>query len=202
MNIVLIGLPGSGKGTLGQRLAKTLGAEHISSGDLLRAEVRQGTLIGRKVSETLAQGGRVEDALITKMVLAKLSSLQGKPFILDGFPQTEAQMQALKEWGSLRFIVLKVNVETALARMCSRISCATCNAIFSSTSLQGSCQECGGTLEKRASDSAEKAAKRLAEYTLPPIPEEALQIDGNKAKDQIYQESLEWLGPKQYAAAL
>ena len=94
MNVLLIGPPGSGKGTQGERLAQRLGLEHIAAGDLLRAEVAAGTALGRQVADIMQQGELVPDVVILALLMPKvLTAAEGKGYLLDGFPRSVKQAQ-------------------------------------------------------------------------------------------------------------
>ena len=172
INIVLIGPPGCGKGTQAARIASRYAIPHISTGDILRAAVREGSALGRAVEATLASGGLVGDDLMTELVCERLDRPDTrKGFILDGFPRTLAQAQALDALpcgASLIVLLFAVADGEILRRLGTRRVCATCRLTQSvSSELDGapdSCPYCGGRLERRKDDDPETVRRRLATY--------------------------------------
>ncbi len=195
---ILLGSPGSGKGTLGQFM-KSFGVEHIASGDILRREVRKGTLIGRQTQQLIQEGLQVPDQLISEIVLKKLEECIEKrsQFVLDGFPQTVAQFESLYTFLTrhpdypVTTICVDIKPETALKRMSGRISCPECESIYHQEMhppvKEGQCDRCDSLLVQRESDIPEQAVKRLEQFelTTKKVMECALQrlgvfsIDGN-----------------------
>jgi adenylate kinase len=171
VNLVLIGPPGSGKGTQAVRLAEHYSVPHISTGDILRAAVRAGSELGRQVADTLASGGLVSDALMTDLVRVRLSSPDVRSgFILDGYPRTVVQAQALDEMldTPLVVILLKAADEEIVRRLGKRRVCKSC-AITQSVSVDTEvqidpCPYCGGTLVRRQDDDPATVRHRLATY--------------------------------------
>ena len=181
LNMVLIGPPGSGKGTQAVRLAGRYGVPHISTGDILRAAVRAATPLGQQVSATLASGGLVGDDLITDLVRDRLARKDtGRGFVLDGFPRTVAQAHALDELfappdrapedplphAPLIVVLVAVSDQAIIGRLSRRRLCASC-AITQSVSDDSEaepCPYCGGTLVRREDDEPETVRRRLATY--------------------------------------
>ena len=202
--IILMGMPGAGKGTIGAYLQSEHGFSHFSSGDLLRDEVANQTEIGIQIKSTLDQGGQVPDELITRMVLKKLETLteNNQAFVLDGFPQTSPQLKDLNQFEkahsslSLRYISIIVDKETALERMSNRLSCGKCHKIYIKTMFEASkvptC--CQSPLSFRPSDRDDRAKKRLdifsntTEKLLQNELQDIYQIDGNHSISAIQQE--------------
>ena len=205
-NIILMGPPGSGKGSFAGHLRRKKGYQHVCSGDLLRDQVESSTPIGKKIEEMMREGGRVPDEVITTMVIDKITEMQNAriPFVLDGFPQTAAQKAALDRFRSdhkesqFTFISIHVDPKTALERMTKRISCLNCHEIFNLATKQpvmdGLCDLCGTSLRQRESDCEEKARKRLElfERTTKTVvdlyeKEDSIQIvNGNLPQEEIY----------------
>jgi adenylate kinase len=199
--IVLMGMPGAGKGTIGQYICSKYGYKHICSGDLLRDEIRDKTVIGLEIESTIAQGKQVADSLITAMVLDKLEQLtkNNQSFVLDGFPQTSQQLSDLKQFElkqtglSLRYVSVVVDKNTALERMSNRLSCSICHMIYSKiffTEKQDrTC--CAKPLEFRPSDQEERAKKRVETFLMTTDKllqnelKDAYVIDGNLEVDTI-----------------
>ena len=172
VNVVLIGPPGCGKGTQATRIAGRYAIPHISTGDILRAAVREGSPLGRAVEATLAQGGLVGDDLMTDLVCDRLGRPDARTgFILDGFPRTLGQAQALDALPcgrSLIVLLFAVADNEILRRLGTRRVCATCRLTQSvSSDADGrpdSCPYCGGRLERRKDDDPETISRRLATY--------------------------------------
>lgn len=172
MNIVFMGLPGAGKGTQAERIVATFGIPHISTGDMFRQAVREGTPLGLKAKEYMDKGLLVPDEVTVGIVRERLS--QGdcaKGFLLDGFPRTVPQAEALDatlaEMGRRldHVIYLDVRKETLLARLTGRRICRKCGATyhvdFNPPRQEGVCDKCGGKLYQRDDDKEETVATRL-----------------------------------------
>jgi adenylate kinase len=170
LNLVLIGPPGSGKGTQAVRLAERYSVPHISTGDILRGAVRNGTALGRQVADTLASGGLVGDALMTDLVRARLAEPDtAGGFILDGFPRTVVQAQALDEMAAPLVVILMVAAdEEIVRRLGKRRVCGSCGitqSVSADTEEQmDPCPYCGGTLVRRQDDDPATVRRRLSTY--------------------------------------
>lgn len=169
---MLMGPPGSGKGTQAVRLAERYAVPHISTGDTLRAAVNAGSLLGRQVAEALASGGLVGDGLITDLVrerLAEPDTVRG--CILDGFPRTAAQAAALDTMldpSALIVVLLVASDEDIIRRLASRRICDACG-ITQGVSEDANpdrdgCPYCGGNLVRRPDDHPDTVRRRLATY--------------------------------------
>ena len=175
MVVILLGPPGVGKGTQAARLADSVGWEHVSTGDLLRADGRAGSELGRKAQAFMDAGELVPDFVILDVVREHLKGVPSESGILfDGFPRTTAQAEGL---GSVleavsrcvdRVVVLQASDEELVKRLAGRRSCPQCGAVFnvhfSAPSVEGKCDRCGGTLVQRADDQAETVRRRLVVY--------------------------------------
>lgn len=173
-HIVIIGPPGSGKGTQAAKIAERLGLRHLSTGDLLRDAVAAGTGLGVKAKEYMGQGLLVPDAIMLGLIREELEELEGAGWILDGFPRTLPQAEALTELLEARGIeldmVLLVDVppEAIVQRLTSRRVCSQCKAVYNLAMLPAGqaerCPKCGGMLITRPDDTEETVRRRLAVY--------------------------------------
>lgn len=171
-NLVLIGPPGSGKGTQALRLSRRYGIPHVSTGDILRQAVRDNTPLGRKVAATIARGALVSDDLIADLVNDRLAQPDVRSgFLLDGFPRTVVQAQVLDTLiGEARLltILLEVDQDAIVRRLSSRRICNSCGltqSVSDESDTQGdSCPYCGGTLVRREDDDPGTIRHRLATY--------------------------------------
>ena len=174
-NLVFLGPPGAGKGTLSAPLMEDEKLAHISTGDILRAEIAVGTELGRSAKSFMDAGKLVPDEVVAGMVGKKLASAEcASGFILDGFPRTVAQAGLLEE--AMAKIGMKLDgvilfdapEELLLKRLTARIMCRKCNTgynkIFCPPAKEGVCDKCGGELYQRSDDSLETAKNRLAVY--------------------------------------
>lgn len=169
MIVILLGAPGSGKGTQAARLSQKLGFTHLSTGDIFRAEIAQGTELGKKVEGYLKSGKLVPDAVTIEVVAGKIQ--RGGKYILDGFPRTVDQAHGLtdilKQSGTEVNLVVSLTLPLAEAvkRMTSRRVCKSCAAVYnvltSPTKAEGVCDKCGGQVVQRPDDSEATAQKRM-----------------------------------------
>lgn len=176
MNLILLGPPGSGKGTQAKRLQDGRGIVQISTGDILRAAVASGTETGRKVNGIMEAGGLVPDHLIVGMISGRIDEDDCRDgFILDGFPRTTPQAESLdamlreKELEIDHVIELKVDDEAMVTRITGRFTCAACGAgyhdAFQKPKVEDVCDKCGGTdFTRRADDNPETVRARLRAY--------------------------------------
>jgi adenylate kinase len=175
MHIVLLGPPGAGKGTQAVHLASEFGIPHISTGNILRDNVKRGTPLGRKAKEYMDRGALGPDELIIEMLLDRLEEPDAdKGYILDGFPRTllqaEALDAALEAEGQRLDAVLDfiLDDEVIVVRLVARRTCSECGALFnlreSPPKVEGRCDLCGGTLTKRDDDNEETVRNRLDVY--------------------------------------
>ena len=168
-NVVLVGLPGSGKGTQGSQFARRHAIPKISTGDMLRDAVARGTALGREVESTLAAGGLVPDDLIIRVVQARLELPDtAGGFVLDGFPRTLPQAAALEGLmagrGPLIVIYLDVSPDVILHRILSRRVCESCGQADTGAPTTEYCASCGGAFVKRADDHEDVVRRRVAAY--------------------------------------
>ncbi len=173
MRIVLLGAPGSGKGTQAHVLVDKFGVPHISTGQLLRAEMSSGSTLGKKVSATMDEGGFVSNEIVMEMIENRLrESDTRRGFILDGFPRNIPQAQALDSSLALMgrplqlALYISVDYGNLLKRLTGRLTCANCGAIynrhFSKPKKRGICDQCGANkLERRSDDNKKTVQNRL-----------------------------------------
>lgn len=174
-NIVLLGPPGAGKGTLSEILLRDENLAHVSTGDIFRAEIGKGSGIGKLAKSYIDAGKLVPDEVVADMVAGKLISEEcANGFLLDGFPRTIKQAELLeaalaKAGKKLDAVVLfDAPEELLIQRLTARLTCRKCgasyNRIFSRPKQEGVCDSCGGELYQRTDDSLETAKNRLSVY--------------------------------------
>jgi adenylate kinase len=181
VNLILFGPPGAGKGTQAKKLVTDLGVPHLSTGDILREAVRQGTELGTLARPLMDEGRLVPDDLVIAMVQERLKSddVQGG-FILDGFPRTIPQAEALdRALGSVgkrvdAVLSLEVPLTELVGRLSGRRSCPRDGTVFhvlgNPPRRAGLCDVCGGPLVQRADDQEEKVTERLRVYAAQTAP--------------------------------
>jgi adenylate kinase len=205
MNVILLGPPGAGKGTQAERLVKEYGLVQLSTGEMLREEVKAGSELGKKAKAIMDSGALVPDDMIIAMISGKIDTVGGKGIILDGFPRTTAQADALDKMLAQKglkldhVIQLKVDEDALVDRLAGRFSCAKCGAgyhdKFHTPKKEGVCDRCGSTeFTRRSDDRPEAVRARLEVYrqqTAPILPyyekKGALKsIDGMGEMDEVY----------------
>ena len=175
MNLLIIGAPGAGKGTMSDLLINTYHLVHVSTGDMLRAAVKAGTPVGLKAQEYMNKGALVPDEVIHDIIVERLSQDDIKAgFLFDGYPRTIAQAQdldqILKEIGLKIDAVINLNIEDdeLIKRITGRRLCPTCGEIFNiyykAPAKEGICDKCGAELITRKDDNLESLTVRLQEY--------------------------------------
>ena len=185
MNIVLLGPPGSGKGTQAKRLEKAHRMVHLSTGDMLRDVANSGSELGRRTKEVMDAGKFISDEIMIRMISERIDQPDCQEgFVLDGFPRTTRQAEALDEMlaeKSLKLasvIEMKVDEAVLIERITGRFSCLACGAgyheRYQRPAVEGRCDTCGGTEFKRRADDDEATIRaRLAVYreqTAPILP--------------------------------
>jgi len=181
MGIILLGPPGAGKGTQAKKLTQGFDIPQISTGDMLRAAVKNGTTLGKQAKTFMDAGGLVPDEVVIGIVKERLAEPDcGKGFILDGFPRTIPQAEALdrvtKDLGKeIRFVLsLEVDQNDLMERLCGRRTCTGCGAMyhvkFNLPKAEGKCDKCATALIQRDDDKEETIANRLANYNKATAP--------------------------------
>ena len=204
MQLIMMGAPGAGKGTQAAKIAKKYGIPQISTGDMFRSAVKEGTELGKKAQEYMSAGKLVPDEVTIGIVrerLGKSDCEQG--FILDGFPRTVEQADALKNIlmdlgkGISAVINIDVPLSDLIERGVGRRICKNCGATyhikFHAPTKENVCDSCGGELYQRADDTAETMTKRLSVYessTRPLIDYYKnagvyVEIDGRQSIDKV-----------------
>jgi adenylate kinase len=172
--LVMMGRQGAGKGTQCARLAARLGITHIDVGDALRHEVRRHTALGEVAKPFLDEGRLLPDEMVTDVVLGQLEWVGCRGFVLDGFPRTLPQAEALGATVGMDGIDLVVNLAitpaVALHRLLSRRVCTRCQLVTTITPGSPSCPDCGGLLVRRTDDTAIAIKLRLANYEVQTRP--------------------------------
>ena len=213
MKIVMLGAPGAGKGTQAKQIADTYGIPHISTGDIFRANIKNGTELGRKAKEYMDKGLLVPDELTCDLVVDRISQPDAeKGYVLDGFPRTIPQAEALTNALEARnekidyAIDIEVPDENIIRRMSGRRACLTCGATFHTEfappKVEGICDVCGDKLVLREDDKPETVANRLSVYheqTQPLIDYYTgkgvlVEVDGTLDIDVVFEKIREILG--------
>ena len=213
MKIIMLGAPGAGKGTQAKKIAAKYDIPHISTGDIFRANIKNGTELGNKAKTYMDQGLLVPDELVVDLVVDRVQQDDCKNgYVLDGFPRTipqaEALDKALAEFGDKIDYAIDVNVpdENIVKRMGGRRACVGCGAtyhlVYAPTKTEGICDVCGKELILRDDDKPETVQKRLNVYheqTQPLIDYYTTQgvlktVDGTAALDKVFQAIVEILG--------
>ncbi|TYR78541.1 adenylate kinase [Priestia megaterium] len=173
MNLVLMGLPGAGKGTQAEKIVEHYDIPHISTGDMFRAAIKEGTQLGLKAKSFMDQGELVPDEVTIGIVRERLNKQDCENgFLLDGFPRTVAQAEALEsileDLNKRIDYVINIDVDQSILmeRLTGRRICKDCGAtyhlVFNPPAQEGGCDKCGGELYQRADDNAETVSTRLS----------------------------------------
>lgn len=175
MRLVLLGLPGAGKGTQGDLIAEKYSIPHISTGSIIRQTVASGTELGQEANNYISKGDLIPDELAIQIVYERISRPDcQRGWILDGFPRTVAQARALDQrlaQDNLNVQMafdIRITRKAAIERIAKRMMCRDCGAVYHSKYYQardhGVCDSCGGELYRREDDTEETARKRLKVY--------------------------------------
>lgn len=213
MKIIMLGAPGAGKGTQAKKIAEVCQIPHISTGDIFRANIKQGTELGKKAKEYMDKGALVPDELTCNLVVDRIKQDDcAKGYILDGFPRTipqaDALTDALKAIGQKMDYAVNIDVpdENIVRRMSGRRACVGCGAtyhiVYNPPKKEGICDTCGQKLILRDDDKPETVQNRLKVYheqTQPLIDYYQAQgilvsVDGTKDMDQVFEDILAIIG--------
>ena len=213
MKIIMLGAPGAGMGTQAKQIAAKYEIPHISTGDIFRANIKNGTELGKKAKEYMDQGMLVPDELTCDLVMDRIVQDDCESgFVLDGFPRTipqaEALTNALTKIGQSMDYAIDVDVpdENIVNRMSGRRACLNCGAtyhiVFNPTKADGVCDACGNETVLRDDDKPETVQKRLTVYhdqTQPLIDYYKEQnilksVDGTKPMDEVFSDIVAILG--------
>lgn len=207
MKIVLLGGPGAGKGTQAQRLVAEYGVAHISTGDLLRAAIKNGTELGAQAKSYMDKGQLVPDELVVNLVKERLADDDAqKGFILDGFPRNTAQAvvldSELKDMGLAldAAVLVDVDPDVIVKRLSSRRTCKNCG--YTAPAGVDVCPRCGGEMYQRDDDKPETIQHRLDVYQTQTAPlieyykghGLLTTVNGEQAVDDVYKDMKEQLG--------
>jgi adenylate kinase len=168
--MILLGPPGAGKGTYASRLTPILGLPHISTGDIVRDEIKAQTELGNTIREYSDKGELVPDEIIIKLLAKRLRKPDcERGFILDGFPRTIKQAEALDKISKIDLVInLNVPDDIIIKRLSNRLTCKKCGTIYNKLTLKPKrdniCDECGGQLYQREDDKPEVIQERLNVY--------------------------------------
>jgi len=203
MVIILLGAPGAGKGTQCKRVAEKYRLVHLSSGDILRNNRKEGTTLGKKAAEYMDSGRLVPDQLIIEMMAGAIEAAKGN-CVLDGFPRTVVQAQeldkALAAKGKKIDAIVNLEVDDSVIenRMTGRRSCPACGAVYHIETLKpkiaGVCDKCGEKLVQRADDNPEVVRSRLKTYHQQTAPvanyyaangHKIINVDSEKPVDEV-----------------
>jgi len=200
MNIIFLGAPGVGKGTLSHKLSGSLHYPHIATGNMLRENVIQKTTLGLEAKKFMDEGHLVPDSVVIGMVDERLSRADAKNgIILDGFPRTIAQAEELKKKIKIDIIInLQASDEIIVNRISKRRTCESCHFVyhldFIKPNREGYCDKCSGFLIQRDDDKPEAVKKRLEVYYAKTAPlvdyykkEHLLvNVDGSGLPDEVF----------------
>ena len=203
----MLGAPGAGKGTQAKQIADKYGVPHISTGDIFRANIKNGTELGKKAKEYMDKGLLVPDELVCDLVVDRIQQADcEKGYILDGFPRTIIQARKLADICSMfnfkidAVINLDIPEDVLVKRLSGRRTCADCgksyHIVYNPPKKEGVCDVCGGELTQRSDESEEAVQVRIDTYNKQTKPlidyytmlGELTNVDGNQSMDEVAEE--------------
>jgi adenylate kinase len=209
--LILLGAPGAGKGTQAERLCARIGLPHVATGDLFRENLNQGTELGQRARAFMDRGALVPDEVVVDMLRERVSHSDcAQGYLLDGFPRTRPQAEALDELaaaqeGKVRALLLEVPDGILLERLtgrrvCGRDSSHIHHLRFSPPRVAGICDTCGGELVQRPDDQADVVSHRLEVYRRETAPVidfysargDLERLDGNRSPEQVLPDIVRW----------
>jgi adenylate kinase len=203
--VILLGPPGAGKGTQAQRLSAALSLPHVATGDLFRENLAQGTDLGRRAKKYMDAGQLVPDELVLEMLFDRVAKPDARGgYLLDGFPRTLAQAEALEnrleKSTRVQVVNLLVPDSVLLERITGRRTCTQCGRVFHAKNAKpkvaDECDACGSALVQRTDDTEAVFGKRLAVYRAQTQPLEGFyrkrgllsSVDGNRSPDDVFKD--------------
>ena len=202
--VILLGPPGSGKGTQARELSRRLGIPHISTGDMFRENVAKGTPLGLVAKSVMEKGALIEDSLVNEMVRNRVNAIDcRKGFLLDGYPRTLAQAQALEKileehrQNNPIVVNLRLSYNTVVERLSGRRVCPVCKRVYNLSSQPPArdtvCDDDGAPLQQRADDREEAIRERLSAYETLTAPlrefygnaRRIFEVDANRSPNEI-----------------
>lgn len=195
MKLILLGAPGSGKGSLAKKISADFAIPQISTGDLFRALAKKEDDFAKEVKAIMASGGLVPDEITCKMLKERIEQDDCKNgFILDGFPRTIAQAKALENITSIDSVILvELPFSVIIERLSSRRTCSSCGEIYSATDGKlENCKKCGGKIIQRDDDKPESIKHRLKVYEQSTSPlinfysERLFKVSNDKSLEETY----------------
>ena len=206
MNIIFLGPPGAGKGTQAVRVCERLGIPQISTGDILRRAIKEGTPTGLEAKSYIDKGELVPDSVVIDIVRDRLKESDCKNgYVLDGFPRTVAQAEALAGFAEIdKVIDIAIEDQKLIDRLSGRRVCLSCGGTYHVSTPGGAttCAKCGAELVQRADDKAETVLSRLSVYHAQTAPlisyykerGKLAEVDGAQAMDDCFNAILNQLG--------
>lgn len=196
MRIILLGAPGAGKGSQATKIAAKYGIAHISTGDALRANIKNGTELGKFAKSFIDKGQLVPDEVVVGIVADRIKEADCvNGFLLDGFPRTIPQAEALGKLTDIDYVInIDVDFDLIAARIGGRRMCSCGESYHISTYSSDVCAKCGAKLYQRADDKEETVKERLAVYEKQTAPlvdyykasGKLVNVDGNKGIDEVF----------------
>lgn len=199
MNIVLIGIQGSGKGTLVAELQNVMDFELISTGQLFRDEIATGSKLGKLIAERINVGALVDTDTVMAVLQNKLKAIKSKNVVFDGFPREPNQAKQLKDFMNIDLVIhLNLSKEKAVDRLLNRLTCTNCKMITKKSAVnEENCPACGGKLATRADDTLESINKRFEIFEKDTLPlldlykswgVKVVDVDASKSPKQVLED--------------